>query len=64
MAGAGGLGWLGARGVLESRRGRLEEELERAVDALAVGAVRPPLGVRAVDWARGARPTDGEQVGA
>lgn len=50
-AGAGGLGWLGARGVLARRRAELSEDLDRVVDELATVPVRPRLPERAAAWA-------------
>lgn len=49
-AGAGSLGWLGARGVLEHRRDRLSEELEQALEALVAPLPRS-LQERAAAWA-------------
>ena len=49
--GAGSLGWVGARGVLASRRARVAEELELALDELATAPLRKRLADRALDWA-------------
>ena len=49
-AGVGGLGWLGARRVLHTRRVAVAEELERVLADLAT-VVRRPLPERAVAWA-------------
>ncbi len=50
-AGAGGLGWLGARTALDSRRTALAEELEGLLDVLGSPRDRPPLPARAAAWA-------------
>ncbi len=50
-AGAGGLGWAGARRVLASRRAQLSEDLERVLDELATVPPRRPLPERAAAWA-------------
>lgn len=50
-AGAGGLGWLGARRVLASRRAALAEDLERVLDELATVPLKRSLPERAAAWA-------------
>jgi len=49
--GAGGLGWCGARTVLDRRRAALSEELERVLDELVSVRPRRPLQARATAWA-------------
>lgn len=49
--GAGGLGWCGARTVLDRRRAALSEELERVLDELVSVHPRRPLQERATAWA-------------
>lgn len=49
--GAGGLGWCGARTVLDRRRAALSEELERVLDELVSVRPRRPLQERATAWA-------------
>lgn len=50
-AGAGGLGWLGARRVLAGRRATLTEDLERVLDELATAPLKRSLPERAAAWA-------------
>ena len=49
--GAGGLGWLGARRVLASRRATLSEDLEQVLDELAAAPLKRSLPERAAAWA-------------
>ena len=51
FAGAGGLGWAGARRVLGRRRAELAEDLERVLDELASVVPRRRLPERAAAWA-------------